>query len=68
MNFMVLITNEKKFAYPITEFLQEPILHFLSRGFWGKKYRIRSSDLHFFNKILNTYAVALYWLVSSYNL
>lgn len=58
----------KKFAYPITEFLQEPILHFLSQGFCGKKYYIKSSDLHFFNKILNTYAVALYWLVSCYKL
>lgn len=56
----------KKFAYPITEFLWEIILHFFYQGFCGKKQQIRSSDLHFYNKILNTNAVALYWLVSCY--
>lgn len=56
--------QRKKVAYSITEFFQETILHFLSQGFCGKKYGTRSSDLHFSNKILNTYAVALYWLVS----
>lgn len=58
----------KKFAYPIMDFLQEPIPHFLSQGFYGKKYCIRPSNLHFSNKIINTYAAALYWLTSCYKL
>lgn len=57
----IALTTTKNICIPHHRVLTRThsVFFFLSRGFYGRKYYIRPSNLHFADKSLNTYAAAL---------